>query len=505
MPTNTYTRTIVDITPAGNNVWRIELDPNQTVITSKELTNKVIFYSTSAQPVILNPYLNDIGNWSTNEYNATINNVQGERPNKWVYDVDYSTNQSIPINYLGILSGSATRATIPESNFTSKWWKGIRYDGSKNTSDSFNTKNTFQTLAIENDQNINLGASTLGQAAASDGTSVGLYYYWAGGADPEVPGTTAFQIKFMFDENGNVFTPNLSSSYYYDLLYSFEQNSQCNVIPYNKDGSTTAQNSAQSSIQGIQTVFWPGVYFNAYLTSQSGSTANDDFLYTNLTLENQLQTDTITYTFSPPLNYYWFTTASGVSLDKILINSTISGRMWNNAGALTDPTNGLFGSYGKEGLYYQITSSGATYNRAGFDTTTIPILPSPYQMVYDLSPPDEYFSGSFSPFPDLVRISSNSDASFVYYTLDYAEISGSSTSYLNLQGAVPSYGYAAAAGRLNEITLLRLVPAPEKLYLSVTKASGDSGPGFILPTNPSQKLRENFPDIIADLSSKNLI
>jgi len=497
------TKTITNITPAGNNVWRIEFNPADTLLTTQNVTNNIIFYSTSANPVIMDPFLNNLGNWNTDEYNATINNVQVERENKWLSDVDYSTNQAVPINFEAIISGSATRATIPESNYTSQWWSGIRYEGSKNSSDGFNRGTTLTVNAIQAQQNIELGATTLGEAAASDGTSVGLYYYWAGGADPEVPGTTAFQIKFMFDENGNVFTPNISSSYYYDLLYGFQKDSLANVIPYNKDGSTKAQNSAQASIQGLNSVFWPGVYFSAYLTSQSGSTVNDDFNSAQLKIENQLQTIQQTYTSSPSFAY-WFTTASGVSLDKLYINGTISGIMYNNAGAYTNEI-GVFPAFGKEGLYYQTTGSYVPQTRAGFDNTTIPILPSPYEMVYNLSPPDLYFSGAFSPFPDLVRISSNSDANYIYRTVKYAEISGSGTGILNLNETIPSTGYAASSGRINEITLLRLVPAPEKLYLNVTKASGDSGPGFILPNNPSQKLRENFPNIIADLSSKNLI
>ena len=248
------TRTIVGINPIGNNTWQIEFNPNQTIITQQEVTTPVIYYSSSALPVILNPFLNNVGNWNTNEYNAIINNADAYRENKFLYDVDYSTNQQIPINYEAIISGSATRATIPESNYTSTFWNRIRYNGSRNTTDGFNNASVGSSNTIQTEQNMDLQPSTLGLAATSRGTSMGLYYYWAGGADPEVPGTTNFQIKFMFDENGNVFVPDISSSYYYDLLYSFPANSYANVIPYNKDGSTTAQNSVQASIQGIRQV-----------------------------------------------------------------------------------------------------------------------------------------------------------------------------------------------------------------------------------------------------------
>ena len=496
--TQTISRTIVGINPIGNNIWQVEFNPAQTQISSNVLTNPVVYLSSSAQPVILNPYLNNLGNWNSNDYNAIINNADVYRENKFLFDVDYSTNQQVPVNYEGIISGSATRATIPESNYTSIFWNRIRYDGSRNTTDGFNNANVGSSNTIQTEQNMDLQPSTLGLAATSRGTSVGLFYYWAGGTDPEVPGATNFQIKFMFDENGNVFTPDISSSYYYDLLYSFPANSYANVIPYNKDGSTTAQNSVQASIQGIRQVFWPGVYFNAYLTSQSGSTVNNDFYYEILNTKNQL--GTLTNSYSPT---YWFTTASG-DTSTLLLSNTIRGVMYNNAGALTDPNLGLWGEYGKEGLFYQITGSDTYPNRRGFDETTLPILPSPYELIYDLSPPNLYFSGSFSPFPDIVRISDENDANYTYRTIEKVVLQASTTAYLTLRGAL-SGDFIEANGRVNKVTLLRLVPAPEKLYLNVTKIGGDSGPGFILPANPSQKLIDNFPNIIDNLSSKNLI
>ena len=52
------TRTIVGINPIGNNTWQIEFNPSQTIITTQEVTTPVIYYSSSALPVILNPFLN---------------------------------------------------------------------------------------------------------------------------------------------------------------------------------------------------------------------------------------------------------------------------------------------------------------------------------------------------------------------------------------------------------------------------------------------------------------
>ena len=62
-----------------------------------------------------------------------INNFNLQRQSTYLMDVDY-TNQLgtlIPVNQAQILSGSAQRATVPDSNYTQHTWTDIRYDGSK--------------------------------------------------------------------------------------------------------------------------------------------------------------------------------------------------------------------------------------------------------------------------------------------------------------------------------------------------------------------------------------
>ena len=62
-----------------------------------------------------------------------INNFNFQRQSTYLMDVDY-TNQLgslIPVNQAQILSGSAQRATVPDSNYTQHTWTDIRYDGSK--------------------------------------------------------------------------------------------------------------------------------------------------------------------------------------------------------------------------------------------------------------------------------------------------------------------------------------------------------------------------------------
>ena len=141
----------------------------------------------SNQILVLSPRISDAtGPFQNNDYNAVINNAIENRLNSKIQVADYSTNQNIPINILAILSGSATRAAIPDSNYTSLWWDEIRYLGSKNTTDNFNTSSISASLNVQGYQNASIGATTLGYASVNNLDATILEFNWGGGTYPEI-------------------------------------------------------------------------------------------------------------------------------------------------------------------------------------------------------------------------------------------------------------------------------------------------------------------------------
>ena len=160
--TLTITRTILGINPIGNNIWQIEFNPAQTQLTSDVSTSPVIYYSSSALPVILNPFLNNIGNFNNSDYNAIINNATINRLSEYYKQIDYATAQTVPVNFEAIISGTAYPASVQDSNYTSYQYSGIRYWGSKNTTDNFNSPLTITSSIVQTYQNDNLGLTTLG-------------------------------------------------------------------------------------------------------------------------------------------------------------------------------------------------------------------------------------------------------------------------------------------------------------------------------------------------------
>jgi hypothetical protein len=53
-------------------------------------------------------------------------------------DVDYGTGILTPYNFDFLISLSASKAAVQDSNYSSKAWSNIRYNGSRASSQNFN-------------------------------------------------------------------------------------------------------------------------------------------------------------------------------------------------------------------------------------------------------------------------------------------------------------------------------------------------------------------------------
>jgi len=206
----------------GGNYYFFEFAPGNSA--QFLLSDPVTFLN---QILVLSPRISDAtGPFQNNDYNAIINNAIENRPNSKIQVVDYSTNQNIPINLLAILSGSAERASIPDSNYTSLWWDEIRYLGSKNTTDNLNSISTTQSLEVQNYENSSIGATTLGQASI-DQYSTNIYEFaWGGGAYPQIATAGAVKLNQILDVNSTSSVANISPQ---DIFFSFSV--QSNLPP----------------------------------------------------------------------------------------------------------------------------------------------------------------------------------------------------------------------------------------------------------------------------------
>ena len=90
----------------------------------------------SSTLVVLQPYLDE--NFFVSEYNVLAGNAVIPRYSALYMDVDYSTNTIQAVNQTQIISGSATRAAVQDSNYTTFAYTSPRYIGQELNSAKLN-------------------------------------------------------------------------------------------------------------------------------------------------------------------------------------------------------------------------------------------------------------------------------------------------------------------------------------------------------------------------------
>jgi hypothetical protein len=76
----------------------------------------------------------DAVNFDYDDYNPLLDNAEIPQYSTIWMDVDYSQNPLTPVNFELILSGTADRAYVQDSNYSSKAWSNLRYNGSRTNS-----------------------------------------------------------------------------------------------------------------------------------------------------------------------------------------------------------------------------------------------------------------------------------------------------------------------------------------------------------------------------------
>ena len=115
------------------NIWSenqdVTINPDELFI-SFSLHNASPFIGSSSL-TIFDP---DALNFDYNDYNPLLDNAETPQYSTTWMDVDYSQNPLTPVNFGLILSGTADRAFVQDSNYSSKAWSNLRYNGSRTTS-----------------------------------------------------------------------------------------------------------------------------------------------------------------------------------------------------------------------------------------------------------------------------------------------------------------------------------------------------------------------------------
>jgi len=128
-----------------------------------------------------------------------LGEVENARSNPYLQDLDYDTSQTVPVNYSVVLTDNATRATVPESYYTSPSQINNRYVGSKNQSSDFNI---YNPLARGTDFGDPINIGTFGQTPSVESLDTTIYEFnWGGGTTPEILGWGAVKMGKLLQVN----------------------------------------------------------------------------------------------------------------------------------------------------------------------------------------------------------------------------------------------------------------------------------------------------------------
>ena len=166
-------------------------------------------YPAFTSSIFFEPYITT-PNYYNSDDNPTINNINNDRLSAIYQDVDYSTGITTPQNFAVIISGSAVKAAVQDSNYTSKRIINPRYNGCKSTSQYLNVwtpedQGTYGKLpTVESLKNA---------VAYCDGIS---------GWPAERMNASALFIKYLIKSDGTVVIPNTTQNSLEDNKGTFE-------------------------------------------------------------------------------------------------------------------------------------------------------------------------------------------------------------------------------------------------------------------------------------------
>jgi hypothetical protein len=213
-----------------------------------------------------------------------LNNATEPRINEWLQDVDYSVNAITPINFNQLINFTATKASVPQSNYTQLGFVHSRYVGSSTTREQINE---YDPLSIVDTQNklvysdetslffINKGKGpTLGKIPNVELNNAYIAYFnKIIDPYPILNNKVAYYVKFLVDDAGNILDPILSDTNFSVFKDTFQ------LKDY--DNQPTRVNTTISSIdeskellqlnEGLAPVFKIGQYPVPILYTQTSS------------------------------------------------------------------------------------------------------------------------------------------------------------------------------------------------------------------------------------------
>jgi hypothetical protein len=213
-----------------------------------------------------------------------LNNATEPRINEWLQDVDYSVNAITPVNFKQLINFTATKAAVPQSNYTQLGFLHSRYAGSSTTRAQINEYNPLSLVDTENKLIYSDEASSF-FINKGKGPSLGkvpnvelnnayiAYFNKIIDPYPILNNKVAYYTKYLIDDGGNILDPSVSDINFSILEGTFQ------LRDY--DNNPTRVNTAISNIEqgkellqlneGLSSTFKVGKYPVPILYTQISS------------------------------------------------------------------------------------------------------------------------------------------------------------------------------------------------------------------------------------------
>jgi len=202
-----------------------ELSGSNLTVTTQSL-NANNNYITQSNP--------DTSLFELSPYNVLVNNVSSSTLSSFFMDVDYSNGGVLPINQQSLLSGSAVKFEIVDSNYTAYRNVALRYDGSKTTSPNFNKPiyNKPSNEFINNQYNVTSLPSTQSQEPnASRYSNYFIYFDYIESAYPEVPNAGNVHAVYIVTTEGQAIPLKGDNTYVNEISNIFVSGTLVTILP----------------------------------------------------------------------------------------------------------------------------------------------------------------------------------------------------------------------------------------------------------------------------------
>jgi len=408
--------------------------------------------SSNCDSVILEPYITT-PDYYNSDYNPLINNVLVDRLSSIYQDVDYSTGIYTPTNFDLLISGSALKAAVQDSNYTSKRVILPRYEGSKSTSQHLNYWTPGDT-------------GTYGKLPTIDNLKTAVAYCDdIGGWPPERMEASALFIKYLIKSDGSVVIPNTSENSLYDVKGNFETGDEVLISSAIAGGGQIS--SSREVIRGGSTIV-------PLMTTQIGQQSN---------------TSTAQWTGSIK-----FTDPATLTVSTFTTGSTPAGSLWKSgSGAGYENAIWMEINVDNRNLPFDISSS------------VTPLMvqnPLPNSGLNAFVHPGMIQSG------DEIRFMGLEQYTFMIVSSSYTYSGGiPERLILYLDKPVPTFNDASPSStfNLNKFLLRRYVDEPGQTIITGYKPTNSTGPYIVRPKYVAPELNKNVDDFILILKEKGLI